>query len=74
MADNETALAAFRAWQGAPMALATVISTWGSAPRPRGSHMLVHADGRLEGSVSGGCVEGDVLALAAEVLASGKPE
>lgn len=74
MADNETALAAFRAWQGAPMALATVISTWGSAPRPRGSHMLVHADGRLEGSVSGGCVEGDVLALAAEVLVSGKPE
>ncbi|MGY2735858.1 XdhC family protein [Sphingomonas sp. UYP23] len=74
MADNETALAAFRTWQGAPLALATVISTWGSAPRPRGSHMLVHADGRLEGSVSGGCVEGDVLALAAEVLASGKPE
>jgi xanthine dehydrogenase accessory factor len=74
MADNETALAAFAAWRGAPMAIATVISTWGSAPRPRGSHMLVHADGRLEGSVSGGCVEGDVLTLAAEVLASGKPE
>jgi xanthine dehydrogenase accessory factor len=56
------------------MAIATVISTWGSAPRPRGSHMLVHADGRLEGSVSGGCVEGDVLALAAEVIASGRTE
>jgi xanthine dehydrogenase accessory factor len=74
MADNETALAAFAAWRGAPMAIATVISTWGSAPRPRGSHMLVHADGRLEGSVSGGCVEGDVLALAAEVIARGTPE
>jgi xanthine dehydrogenase accessory factor len=74
MADNETALAAFRNWQGAPMALATVISTWGSAPRPRGSHMLVHADGRMEGSVSGGCVEGDVLALAADVLRSGRSE
>ena len=56
------------------MALATVISTWGSAPRPRGSHMLVHADGRMEGSVSGGCVEADVLALAADVIASGRPE
>ncbi|MET3760019.1 XdhC family protein [Sphingomonas sp. UYEF23] len=74
MADNETALAAFAAWRGAPMAIATVISTWGSAPRPRGSHMLVHADGRLEGSVSGGCVEGDVLALAADVIARGTPE
>lgn len=56
------------------MALATVISTWGSAPRPRGSHMLVHADGRMEGSVSGGCVEGDVLTLAAEVIANGRAE
>jgi len=74
MADNDSALAAFRNWQGAPMALATVISTWGSAPRPRGSHMLVHADGRMEGSVSGGCVEGDVLMLAADVIGSGRTE
>jgi xanthine dehydrogenase accessory factor len=51
------------------MALATVVSTWGSAPRPRGSHMLVHADGRFEGSVSGGCVENDILQAAAEVIA-----
>lgn len=51
------------------MALATVVSTWGSAPRPRGSHMLVHADGRFEGSVSGGCVEGDILDTAARVIA-----
>lgn len=54
------------------MALATVTSTWGSAPRPRGSHMIVHQDGRFEGSVSGGCVESDILAIAAEVI-SGKP-
>lgn len=51
------------------MALATVVSTWGSAPRPRGSHMLVHEDGRFEGSVSGGCVEGDILDTAAQVIA-----
>jgi xanthine dehydrogenase accessory factor len=58
-------------WRGAKMALATVLSTWGSAPRPRGSHMLVHEDGRFEGSVSGGCVEGNVLQAAAEVIAGG---
>lgn len=69
MADNDAVLAAAKAWKGAPMALATVISTWGSAPRPRGSHMLVHADGRFEGSVSGGCVEGDILETAAQVIA-----
>ena len=62
-------IAAARGWAGAPMALATVIGTWGSAPRPRGSHMLVHADGRFEGSVSGGCVEGEVLQAAAETIA-----
>lgn len=51
------------------MALATVISTWGSAPRPKGSHLLIHQDGRFEGSVSGGCVEADIMALAADVIA-----
>jgi xanthine dehydrogenase accessory factor len=69
MAENDSVLAAARTWKGSPMALATVVSTWGSAPRPRGSHMLVHADGRFEGSVSGGCVESDILATAAEVIA-----
>ncbi|MES1973169.1 MAG: XdhC family protein [Pseudomonadota bacterium] len=69
MADNDTVLAAAQSWKGAPMAIATVVSTWGSAPRPRGSHMLVNADGRFEGSVSGGCVESDILATAAEVIA-----
>ncbi|WP_156678608.1 XdhC family protein [Sphingomonas profundi] len=65
-------VAAARAWAPMPMALATVASTWGSAPRPRGSHMLVAADGRFEGSVSGGCVEGEVLAAAAETIADGR--
>jgi len=69
MADNDSVLVAARAWKGARLALATVVSTWGSAPRPKGSHMLVHADGRFEGSVSGGCVETDILATAAEVIA-----
>jgi xanthine dehydrogenase accessory factor len=64
-------IAAARAWAPGRMALATVIATWGSAPRPRGSHMLVHEDGRFEGSVSGGCVEGAVLHEAAEVIAEG---
>ena len=72
MPDNDSVLTAARDWQGEPLALATVISTWGSAPRPKGSHMLVHADGRFEGSVSGGCVETDIMATAAEVIA-GEP-
>ncbi|SEM80018.1 xanthine dehydrogenase accessory factor [Sphingomonas gellani] len=69
MAENDSVIAAARAWRGEPLALATVTSTWGSAPRPRGSHMLVHADGRFEGSVSGGCVESDIMQTAAEVIA-----
>ena len=69
MAENDSVIAAARAWKGEPLALATVVSTWGSAPRPRGSHMLVHGDGRFEGSVSGGCVESDILQTAAEVIA-----
>ncbi len=58
---------------GREVAIATVISTWGSAPRPTGSHLVIDEDGNFEGSVSGGCVEGAVIAEAAEVIASGKP-
>jgi xanthine dehydrogenase accessory factor len=72
MNDNGAVIRKAIEWRGAPMALATVVLTWGSAPRPRGSHMIVHQDGRLEGSISGGCVETDVLQRAAEVIA-GRP-
>ena len=68
MSDLDRLLQARRDWAGAPLALATVTATWGSAPRPAGSHMLVHADGRFEGSVSGGCVEGEVIHAAGEAI------
>ena len=71
-ANHDRILAAAVEWSGAPMAIATVIETWRSAPCPVGTHMLVHADGRFVGSVSGGCVEGDVLHCAEQVLA-GEP-
>lgn len=72
MNDNDAVIRKGIEWRGAKLALATVVSTWGSAPRPRGSHMLVHEDGRFEGSISGGCVETDVLQRAAEVI-GGRP-
>jgi xanthine dehydrogenase accessory factor len=68
-ANHDRILAAAIDWAGAPMAIATVVETWKSAPSPVGTHMLVHADGRFVGSVSGGCVEGDVLERAHMVLA-----
>jgi xanthine dehydrogenase accessory factor len=68
-ADHNRILAKAAEWAGTPMALATVIETWRSAPCPVGTHMLVHADGAFVGSVSGGCVEGDVLHVASEIIA-----
>jgi xanthine dehydrogenase accessory factor len=56
---------------GHEVAIATVIETWGSAPRPRGSHAIIRDDGLFEGSVSGGCVEGDVIVGAQELIRSG---
>ncbi len=72
-ADHDRILASAADWRGAPMALATVIETWRSAPCPVGTHMLVRDDGAFTGSVSGGCVEGDVLQLASEVIAGSPP-
>jgi len=59
--------------EGRHVAIATVVETWGSAPRPVGSHLVIDSDGNFEGSVSGGCVEGAVVAEASEVIAEGKP-
>lgn len=66
-------LALAEGWQaeGRAVAIATVVETWGSAPRPVGSHLVIDADGNFEGSVSGGCVEGSVITEALEVLESG---
>lgn len=63
------------AWRrdGRQVALATVVSTWGSAPRRPGAQLAVDADGAMVGSVSGGCVEGAVIAEAREVMADGRP-
>lgn len=58
---------------GKRAALATVIQTWGSAPRPVGSQLAVSGDGEIAGSVSGGCVEGAVVAEALEALETGVP-
>ena len=67
----ETALAWHRDGRGA--ALATVVQTWGSAPRGVGSQLAISGKGEISGSVSGGCVEGAVVVEAVEALDTGKP-
>ena len=64
------------AWQAekVPLALATVVETWGSSPRGVGAKMAVTAEGEIAGSVSGGCVEGAVVEQSLATLGSGKPE
>ena len=59
--------------EGRHVALATVVRTWGSSPRPAGSQLVVRDDGYFEGSVSGGCVEGAVVETALEVMADETP-
>jgi xanthine dehydrogenase accessory factor len=59
---------------GKPVALATVIQTWGSGPRRAGARMALTAEGGIAGSVSGGCVESAVVQAGREILRSGRPE
>lgn len=68
----EQADAWLRAGHG--VALATVIETWGSAPRPVGSQLAIRDDAAFVGSVSGGCIEGDVVTRALDAIDKGKPE
>jgi xanthine dehydrogenase accessory factor len=60
--------------EGEDIALATVVETWGSSPRPLGSKMVVTRSGKMAGSVSNGCIEGAVFDEAQKVLQSGKPK
>ncbi|MCB1723414.1 MAG: XdhC family protein [Gammaproteobacteria bacterium] len=64
-----------RKWRdaGNGVALATVVDTWGSSPRPVGSHLAARADGLFAGSVSGGCIEGEVALMAKAVIGDGLP-
>jgi len=58
---------------GKGVALATVIATWGSSPRPVGSQLVIDNTGAMMGSVSGGCIEGAVVHEALDVIANGEP-
>ena len=73
--DSTDVLRQARQWRegGLGVALATVVGTWGSSPRPMGSQLAVNQDGAFVGSVSGGCVEGSVVEEALGVIASGTP-
>jgi xanthine/CO dehydrogenase XdhC/CoxF family maturation factor len=77
LVDNnvEDILGAAAKWsaEGRGVALATVVKTWGSSPRPTGSQLVVDGEGAMLGSVSGGCIEGAVVLEAREAIADGNP-
>lgn len=74
--DTQDVLRQAAQWRadGIAVALATVVGTWGSSPRPMGSQLVVAESGAFVGSVSGGCVEGAVVEEALQVIATGAPK
>lgn len=73
--DNLDPLQVAETWMsgGRDVAIATVMETWGSAPRPTGSQLVIDSEGNFHGSVSGGCVEGAVITEAVDVIETGEP-
>ena len=76
LASDDDILAKAEEWKksGRGVAIATVVETWGSAPRPVGSNLVIDEEGNFLGSVSGGCVEGAVVTEALDVIESGQPK
>ena len=74
--DHEQVLERAAEWKaaGKDVALATVVTTWGSSPRPVGSQLAIDGEGNFIGSVSGGCIEGAVVHEALAAMQSGKPK
>lgn len=72
--DVDTVLEQARTWldQGRQVALATVIATWGSSPRPAGSQLAVNDQGAMVGSVSGGCIEAAIVNEAMKMMQDGE--
>ena len=73
-AEDILATAAQWVAEGEQVALAPVVETWGSSPRPAGSRLAVTESGRLAGSVSGGCIVGAVAVAAKQTMRSGTPQ
>ncbi len=75
LSTDDDILTKAEAWrrEGRGVAIATVMETWGSAPRPVGSHLVIDDEGNFLGSVSGGCVEGAVVTEAVDVIENGAP-
>jgi len=73
MSDDVLDQAAGWRGEGRKVAVATVVKTWGSSPRPVGSQLAVDAAGKFVGSVSGGCIEGAVIKEALDAIENGRP-